>query len=162
MSNMLWAEIEALPEKIGNPGLSAVTVVSPEITSPNTQMVVPSEELSSAKKALEERDAAILRLSIHLENALARINTAQTPLVSENTDNAALRLVREQLEKQNRALKERKAELEARVSELSKKAQLLDLENRQLVEALQSDSLDKINRTAKDSGGSQGRLALGH
>jgi len=132
-------------------GAQAQTVPTPETTELQTTegsgaptaAVVPanpsdllSAELASARATLQKRDALIKRLSRHLENALMRLNRAQGPIMSENGEEKALRMIRDQLEQRNNALKAKKEALEQQLADLSKKAQLLDLENRQLFEAL--------------------------
>jgi len=89
-----------------------------------------SLQLQQAQDELRSKDALIERLSKHLGNALSRLN--ESSAVASDSSLAALASERVELEKQNNLLKVKQEELQAQVEELSKKSQLLDLENRQL------------------------------
>lgn len=114
----------------------AVVQTSPALVAAAVPVeTVDAAALEKAKAQLKEKDALIERLSNHLESALARLNENTSP-ISANTSVTALNAAKAQLEQQNNTLKAREAELLARMDELSRKSQLLDLENRQMFEAL--------------------------
>jgi hypothetical protein len=92
--------------------------------------------LQLTQAELKEKDAVIEKLAAHLESALARLNATSCPVTSGSTSIAALTAVRAELEQQNNILKEKQERLQGQIDELTKKSQLLDLENRQLFEAL--------------------------
>jgi predicted nuclease with TOPRIM domain len=94
----------------------------------------PMVRLQQTQEEIREKDALIARLSNHLESALTRLNHNSSPVSSSSV--SALNEERAELERQNNILKVKQEELQSRVEELSKKSQLLDLENRQLYEAL--------------------------
>jgi len=101
-----------------------------------------AEQLQQAQNTLKTKDILIERLSKHLESALARLNETTSPV--SNSSVVALNAARTELEQQNNLLRVKQEELQAEVDELSKKSQLLDLENRQLFEALNGrPSMDK-------------------
>jgi chromosome segregation ATPase len=119
------------------------------------QPIISQDEFLSLKSQVAHKDRLIERLSRHLESALVRLNRANTPLSSSNSSVAALSKAKAQLEKENNTLRDKVSNLEAQLAEVSKKKQLLDLENRQMFQALNgrpySDERDRTDRTAKQN-----------
>ena len=142
--------LPALLEKLdaAAPQTVQATVVAAPPATPNADEVA----LAKAQATIQEKDALIERLSEHLESALARLNQTTSPVVSANTSVAALGAIKARLEEQNNILKAKQEELQAKLDESSKKSQLLDLENRQLFEALNGRPYqDKsVSHTAAD------------
>ena len=104
----------------------------------------------------------IQKLSRHLESALGRLNRVQSPVNETTPTLVALSSAKARLEAQNNLLRAKQDELNSQIAELSRKKQILDLENRQLFQALNGrPSSDTDVRTAKKSAHDNKRLVFG-
>lgn len=130
----LYAQGVTEADLLETPALAVKEEVAPEVT-PVTK-TASADELEAVKAQLSQREALVEKLSTHLESALGRLNRVQSPITSGSTSMAALSAARAKLEQQNNLLRVRQEDLQKQIAELTRQKQLLDLENRQLFQAL--------------------------
>ena len=155
----LWAQ-EVPGELLSTATNSTTQTDTPAPTEVVTQ-VVPAE-LLAVQAQLAERDERIAKLSRHLDSALQRLNWVQKSGSELSPTLAGLTAARANLEAQNNILKAKQEQLNAQVAELTRQKQLLDLENRQLFQALNGRSSieNEIRAAQKNSPGAQRRLVF--